>query len=94
MIVGGGHRDPWHLCDRLARSVLDAAQTLERLRAWGVGLRSYCEPYLDTTGPFGEALFHITMASTRSLNAASSASGPRPGWTEHVARENGSDDRR
>jgi len=48
--------------DRLARSVLDAAQTLERLRGWGVGLRSYCEPYLDTTSPFGEALFHITMA--------------------------------
>lgn len=51
----------WRM-DRLARSVLDAAQTLERLRGWGVGLRSYCEPYLDTTSPFGEALFHITMA--------------------------------
>jgi len=51
----------WRM-DRMARSVLDAAQTLERLRGWGVGLRSYCEPYLDTTSPFGEALFHITMA--------------------------------
>lgn len=51
----------WRL-DRMARSVLDAAQTLERLRAWGVGLRSYSEPYLDTTSPFGEALFYITMA--------------------------------
>lgn len=51
----------WRL-DRMARSVLDAAQTLERLRSWGVGLRSYCEPYLDTTSPFGEALFYITMA--------------------------------
>lgn len=51
----------WRM-DRLARSVFDAAQTLERLRGWGVGLRSYCEPYLDTTSPFGEALFHITMA--------------------------------
>jgi DNA invertase Pin-like site-specific DNA recombinase len=46
----------------MARSVLDAAQTLDRLRAWGVGLRSYQEPYLDTTSPFGEALFYITMA--------------------------------
>ena len=51
----------WRL-DRMARSVLDAAQTLERLRSWGVGLRSYCEPYLDTTSVFGEALFYITMA--------------------------------
>lgn len=51
----------WRL-DRCFRSVLDAAQTLERLRHWGVGLRSYSEPWLDTTSPFGEALFHITVA--------------------------------
>ena len=48
--------------DRAFRSVLDAAQTLERLRAWRVGFRSYSEPWLDTTSPFGEALFHITAA--------------------------------
>ena len=48
--------------DRAFRSVLDAATTLERLRSWGVGLRSYSEPWLDTTSPFGEALFHITIA--------------------------------
>ncbi|MHB8324797.1 MAG: recombinase family protein [Candidatus Dormibacteria bacterium] len=51
----------WRL-DRGFRSVLDAAQTLERLRAWGVGLRSYQEPWLDTTSPFGEALYYITAA--------------------------------
>lgn len=51
----------WRL-DRAFRSVLDAASTLERLRGWGVGLRSYSEPWLDTTSPFGEALFHITAA--------------------------------
>jgi len=51
----------WRL-DRAFRSVLDAAQTLERLRAWGVGLRSYSEPWLDTTSPFGEALYYITVA--------------------------------
>ena len=43
-------------------SVLDAATTLERLRTWGVGLRSYAEPWLDTTSPFGEALYYITVA--------------------------------
>jgi DNA invertase Pin-like site-specific DNA recombinase len=51
----------WRL-DRAFRSVLDAATTLERLRAWGVGLRSYSEPWLDTTSPFGEALYYITVA--------------------------------
>lgn len=51
----------WRL-DRAFRSVLDAATTLERLRNWGIGLRSYSEPWLDTTSPFGEALYYITVA--------------------------------
>jgi putative DNA-invertase from lambdoid prophage Rac len=51
----------WRM-DRAFRSVLDAATTLERLRGWGVGLRSYSEPWLDTTSPFGEALYYITVA--------------------------------
>ena len=51
----------WRM-DRAFRSVLDAAATLERLRTWGVGLRSYSEPWLDTTSPFGEALYYITVA--------------------------------
>ena len=51
----------WRM-DRAFRSVLDAATTLERLRTWKVGLRSYSEPWLDTTSPFGEALYYITMA--------------------------------
>jgi len=54
----------WRL-DRAFRSVLDAAQTLERLRAWRVGLRSYQGPWLDTTSPFGEALYYITVAYTQ-----------------------------
>ena len=48
--------------DRAFRSVLDAAATLQQLRGWDVGFRSYREPYIDTTTPFGEALFHITAA--------------------------------
>ncbi|MFC2070407.1 recombinase family protein [Chloroflexota bacterium] len=51
----------WRI-DRAFRSVLDAATTLERFKAWGVGLRSYSEPWLDTTSPFGEALYYITAA--------------------------------
>jgi DNA invertase Pin-like site-specific DNA recombinase len=51
----------WRM-DRAFRSVLDAATTLERLRSWGVGLRSYSEPWLDTTSLFGEALYYITIA--------------------------------
>ena len=51
----------WRL-DPAFRSVLDAARTLERLRAWGVGLRSDQEPWLDTTSHFGEARYYITVA--------------------------------
>lgn len=51
----------WRM-DRAFRSVLDAAQTLQHLREWKVGLRSYGEPWLDTSSAFGEALFHITCA--------------------------------
>ncbi len=51
----------WRL-DRMARSVFDAAQSLEQLRHWGIGLRSLQEPYIDTTSPFGEALYFITIA--------------------------------
>ncbi|APV44769.1 Site-specific DNA recombinase [Dehalogenimonas formicexedens] len=51
----------WRM-DRAFRSVLDAATTLERLKTWGVGLRSYTEPWLDTTSPFGEVLYYITVA--------------------------------
>ncbi|MBM2824773.1 MAG: Site-specific recombinase [Dehalococcoidales bacterium] len=51
----------WRM-DRAFRSVLDAATTLERLRGWKVGLWSYSEPWLDTTSPFGEALYYITVA--------------------------------
>ena len=42
--------------DRVFRSVAHASRTLEDLRRWGVGLRSYSEPWLDTSGtnPAGE----------------------------------------
>jgi DNA invertase Pin-like site-specific DNA recombinase len=51
----------WRM-DWAFRLVLDAVIPLERLRSWGVGLRSYSEPWLDTTSPFGEALYYITIA--------------------------------
>lgn len=51
----------WRM-DRAFRSVLDAANTLERFKGWKIGLRSYSEPWLDTTSPFGEALYYITVA--------------------------------
>ena len=49
----------WRI-DRAFRSVLDASQTLERLRGWKVGIRSFQEPWIETTSPFGEAMFGIT----------------------------------
>jgi DNA invertase Pin-like site-specific DNA recombinase len=47
--------------DRIFRSVAHACRTLEDLRRWGVGLRSYSEPWLDTsrTNPAGELMFNI-----------------------------------
>jgi DNA invertase Pin-like site-specific DNA recombinase len=48
----------WKL-DRAFRSVLHASQTLEHLRQWGVGLRSYTEPWADTTSAQGELVFNL-----------------------------------
>ena len=51
----------WKL-DRCFRSTLHAAETLERLRGWGVGLRSYTEAWADSTSPAGELMFTIATA--------------------------------
>jgi len=48
----------WKL-DRAFRSVLNASMTLEQLRRWGVGLRSYTEPWADTTSAQGELVFNL-----------------------------------
>jgi putative DNA-invertase from lambdoid prophage Rac len=50
----------WKL-DRAFRSVLDAANTVDQLRRWGCGLRSYSEPWLDTSGtsPVANLMFTI-----------------------------------
>jgi DNA invertase Pin-like site-specific DNA recombinase len=50
----------WKL-DRAFRSVLDAANTVDQLRRWGCGLRSYSEPWLDTSGtsPAANLMFTI-----------------------------------
>ena len=48
--------------DRAFRSVLEGVQTLEGLKAWGVGFRSCSEPYIYTITPMGEAMFAISAA--------------------------------
>lgn len=48
--------------DRAFRSVPEAANTLERLRGWGIGFRALQESWIDTASPFGEALYYITAA--------------------------------
>jgi DNA invertase Pin-like site-specific DNA recombinase len=48
----------WKL-DRAFRSVLHASQTREDFRRWRVGLRSYTEPWADTTSPQGELVFNL-----------------------------------
>lgn len=50
----------WKL-DRAARSVAHLSNVVEDLRRWGVGLRSYSEPWLDTSGtsPVGDLMLNI-----------------------------------
>ncbi len=50
----------WKL-DRAFRSVAHMATTVEQLRRWNVGLRSYSEPWLDTSGtsPVGDLMLNI-----------------------------------
>ena len=50
----------WKL-DRAFRSVAHMAQTVEQFRRWGVGLRSYSEPWLDTSGtsPVADLMLNI-----------------------------------
>ena len=51
----------WKL-DRAFRSVVDGAKTVQSLRSGGCGIRSPQEPWIDTTTPIGEAMYHITIA--------------------------------
>jgi len=51
----------WRM-DRAFRSVLQAAQTLENLKGWHVGIKSYQESWMDTTNPMGEMMYYITIA--------------------------------
>ena len=52
--------------DRAFRSVIHAANTLNMLRGYRVGFRSYTEPSIDTTTPHGEFIFNI-MAAVAAL---------------------------
>jgi DNA invertase Pin-like site-specific DNA recombinase len=47
--------------DRCFRSVPHAIDTVRYLQGWGVGLRSYSEPWMDTSGtsPAGKLIFTI-----------------------------------
>jgi DNA invertase Pin-like site-specific DNA recombinase len=53
----------WKL-DRAFRSIQDAVSTLERLRGWKVGLRSYTEPIIDTVSgsAMADLVFNLLAA--------------------------------
>jgi hypothetical protein len=59
--------------------VRDGATTLDPLRTWGCGLRSFQEPWIDTTTPIGEAMFRITIARA-GLDNRRCRSAPGRGW--------------
>ena len=73
--------------DRVFRSVAHASRTLEDLRRWGVGLRSYSEPWLDTSGtnPAGELMFNI-LASFAQFEKALIAERVRAGMARSEVR--------
>lgn len=48
--------------DRAFRSVLHASTSLKMLMAYQVGFKSLTESFIDTTTPFGEAIFYISVA--------------------------------
>lgn len=55
----------WSL-DRLSREgVLETLQYLQRLTAHGIGYRSYTEQYLDSLGPFRDAVLAILACIAR-----------------------------
>jgi len=69
------------------------AQTVEQLRRWGVGLRSYSEPWLDTSGtlPAADLMLNI-MASFAQFERSLIAERVRAGMArakkqgKHVGR--------
>lgn len=83
----------WSL-DRLSREgVLETLQHLERLTDAGVEYRSHTEAFLDSTGPFKEAIIGILAAiakqerARRSERAAAAiARLRRQGKTDHLGR--------
>src|SRR5262249_12428624 len=77
----------WKL-DRAFRSVAHMAQTVEQLRRWGVGLRSYSEPWLDTSGrsPVGDLMLNI-LASFAQFERSLIAERVRAGMAR--ARKSG-----
>lgn len=82
----------WKL-DRAFRSVAHMATTVEQLRRWGVGLRSYSEPMIDTSGasPLGDLLLNL-MTSFAQFEKALIAERVRAGMARartqgtHVGR--------
>ncbi|GIU73298.1 MAG: resolvase [Bryobacteraceae bacterium] len=55
----------WSL-DRLSRQgALKTLELLDQLSRYGVAWRSYTEPYLDSAGPFGEALIALLASLAR-----------------------------
>lgn len=55
----------WSL-DRWSREgAFKTLEHLERLKAYGIAFRSYTEPYIDSLGPFGEAIIALLGALAR-----------------------------
>lgn len=72
--------------DRAFRSVIHAANSLNMLRGYRIGFRSYMEPSIDTTTPHGEFIFNI-LASVAELERQTISQRVRAGMG--YAKEHG-----
>jgi hypothetical protein len=69
----------WAL-DRFSREgVLQTLTHLSRLESYGVGFKSYTEPFFDSCGIFKDAVISI-MATLAKQSASNGPSAPKPGW--------------
>ena len=81
----------WRI-DRVFRSAIHAANTLSMLRGYRVGFRSYTEPSIDTTTPYGGFIFDI-MAAVAELERQMISQGLRAGmdYAKQYGTKSGND---
>jgi DNA invertase Pin-like site-specific DNA recombinase len=71
--------------DRLSRDTIDLLVIAREMQKAGAGIRSFAEPFLDTTSDFAEIVFAI-LGVAASWNAAASRNAPARGRADAKAK--------